>query len=127
MCHGLNRLDDRNTLPGMAVRSLRAREDPMPKSTVTNDDNLPQKQKQFVRDDMARRRLRDGEAVDADLDVPSIAREAREAEIPSAQEWIAAENSRPDLPDENADGLDRLSVEVQRKAGDQPLRPRRPQ
>jgi hypothetical protein len=99
----------------------------MPKSTVTNDDNLLQKHKQHLRDETARQRLAEGKPVDADLNVPSIAREAKEVEIASAQEWLAAENSRPDLPDENPDGLDRISVEVQRKAGDQPLRPRRPQ
>jgi hypothetical protein len=116
---------------GVALGSgERQREVAMAKSTattVTNDDNLPQKHKQHLRDEAARQRLREGKPVDADLDVPSIARQAKETEIASAQDWIAADHSRPDLPDENADGLSRMEVEVQRKAGDRPVQTRRPE
>jgi hypothetical protein len=97
----------------------------MAKSKPVEDGDLPQKTKQQLRNERARARLREGKPTAADLDVPTVAREAKEAEIASVQEWATAEHSRPDLPEENADGLSSTEVEVQRKAGDAPLRSRR--
>ncbi len=48
----------------------------------------------------------------------------RTADTPSdvrAQDDAQAEKSRPDLPDETADGLDELEEEVRRQAEDLPL------
>ncbi len=39
------------------------------------------------------------------------------------QEWEVAEHSRPDLPDENEDGLDELEESVRHMAEDVPLGP----
>ncbi len=39
---------------------------------------------------------------------------------PSLEDWIEAENSRPTLPDETADGLDDLDEEVRHQAEDLP-------
>ena len=36
------------------------------------------------------------------------------------QDWIEAENSRPNLPEETADGLDDMDEEVRRQAEDLP-------
>jgi hypothetical protein len=99
----------------------------MAKRKPIEDGDLPQKTRQQLRNERARTRLREGKPTPADLDVPTVAREAKEVEIASVQEWATAENSRPDLPDENPDGLSPTEVEVQRKAGDMPLRPRRPE
>jgi hypothetical protein len=99
----------------------------MAKSKPIEDGDLPQKTKQQLRNERARARLREGKPTPADMDVPTVAREAKEAEIASVQDWAAAENSRPDLPGESPDGLSPTEVEVQRKAGDVPLRPRRPE
>ncbi len=40
---------------------------------------------------------------------------------PSLQDWAEAENSRPTLPDETADGLNDLDEEVRHQAEDLPL------
>ncbi len=39
----------------------------------------------------------------------------------TSEDWIAAERSRPDLPDETIDGLTELEEEVRRQAEDVPL------
>jgi hypothetical protein len=44
-----------------------------------------------------------------------------ENEEATVQDWIEAENSRPTLPDETADGLDDLDEEVRHQAEDLPL------
>jgi hypothetical protein len=46
---------------------------------------------------------------------------SRDGEDASLQDWIEAENSRPTLPDETADGLDDMDEEVRRQAEDMPL------
>lgn len=39
----------------------------------------------------------------------------------TSEDWLAAERSRPDLPDETVDGLSELEEEVRRQAEDVPL------
>lgn len=39
----------------------------------------------------------------------------------TAEDWVAAEHARPDLPDETSDGLTELEEEVRRQAEDVPL------
>jgi len=39
----------------------------------------------------------------------------------TGEDWIAAEQARPDLPDETIDGLSELEEEVRRQAEDVPL------
>ncbi len=39
----------------------------------------------------------------------------------TSEDWMAAERSRPDLPDETVDGLTELEEEVRRQAEDVPL------
>jgi hypothetical protein len=41
----------------------------------------------------------------------------------ASQDWEVAEHSRPDLPDENEDGLDELEESVRHMAEDVPLGP----
>lgn len=53
----------------------------------------------------------DDEAASAELDVES-------AEDTTLEDWETAEDSRPDLPDETADGLSDLEEEVRRQAED---------
>jgi hypothetical protein len=54
-------------------------------------------------------------AVDAEPDA------ADDTSEPSLQDWVEAENSRPTLPDETADGLDDMDEEVRHQAEDLPL------
>ena len=46
---------------------------------------------------------------------------ALEPDDVSLQDWVDAENSRPTLPDETADGLDDMDEEVRHQAEDRPL------
>ena len=57
----------------------------------------------------------DPPAIDAEPDA------ADESAEPSLQDWVEAENSRPTLPDETADGLDDMDEEVRHQAEDLPL------
>ncbi len=50
---------------------------------------------------------------------PSADPSTDESETP-LQDWIEAENSRPTLPEETADGLDEMDEEVRRQAEDLP-------
>lgn len=45
---------------------------------------------------------------------------ASEPDNVSLQDWVDAENSRPTLPEETADGLDEMDEEVRRQAEDLP-------
>lgn len=51
---------------------------------------------------------------------PATSDPAFEPDEVSLQDWVEAENSRPTLPDETADGLDEMDEEVRRQAEDLP-------
>ncbi len=58
---------------------------------------------------------------DTDIGPASVDDVGADPEDASVRDWVDAENSRPTLPDETADGLDEMDEEVRHQAEDMPL------